>query len=134
MRLPSRRNGVRHICRRRVFLFATTALLASCLSPTLPLPPPAEPDSILPGSEKGVWSIRGNCSPGAIVLINNLNSGTITGTEDRDHNGRYFVQVPAEECDVAEVWELIDTTVSNSTYFVIQEVTAGLPNDDVCQP
>jgi len=99
----------------------------------LPLPPPAEPDNIV-AAEDGLWNIRGTCTPGAIVLINNVNSGVITGTEDNDHNGRYFVQVAADKCDVGEVWELLDTSVSNSTYFLIQPLTAGLPDDDECKP
>lgn len=118
---------------RKFIAIATLVFAGACLSPTLPLPPPAEPDQITLSAE-GVWDVRGTCTPGATVLIQNVSTGVIFGTEDQDYNGRYFLQVDAQACDVAEVIEIVDSTVSSATYFVLESVTNSVPDSDVCTP
>jgi hypothetical protein len=105
----------------------------ACLSPTLPLPPPEEPTSIgLSSTDEGVWDVRGQCTPGAVVLIKNLGTGVIAGTEDDDADGRYFVRVEGEQCDRAEVWQIIDDDATDSTFFILQPLSNGVA-DETCQ-
>ena len=122
--------GVR--MQRRVLLGLGVTATAACVSPTLPLPPPDAPDSIGLSTEAGMWDIRGSSTPGAVVLIKNLSTGRIYGSEDRDSDGRYFVQVQAEECDAAEVWELIGDHISDSSFFVIEPIANSSPLANNC--
>lgn len=104
--------------------------LAACLSPTLPLPPPEEPDSVGLSDDADIWEVRGQCTPGALVLIQNLATGLIVGIEDRDADGRYFLRVEGQLCDPAEVSEIIDTTSSDETFFLLEPRINGLPQGD----
>lgn len=111
--------------RRRNFLLLSSLGLVGCLSPTLPVPPPDEPENI--GlAEDGLWDVRGHCTPGAVVLVKNLDTGIITGVEDRDANGQYFLRVEGALCDRAEVWEIIDDDVSGRTFFTLEPKVDGL--------
>jgi hypothetical protein len=106
------------------------ALLApACLSPTLPLPPPEEPDSV-ELADDGVWHVRGSCTSGALVLVQNLATGAIDGIEDKDADGRYFLRVPGELCDPAEVFEVIDNDTSDRTPFLLEPTLNGLPTGE----
>ena len=118
---------------RKFVAIALLVLSGACLSPTLPLPPPAEPDQITL-SETGTWDVRGGCTAGSTVLIQNVSTGVIFGAEDKDFNGRYFVQVEGEACDVAELIEISDSHVSSPTYFVLEPVTTSVPDSDACAP
>ncbi|MEZ4440893.1 MAG: hypothetical protein R3B72_17480 [Polyangiaceae bacterium] len=122
------------LLQRRLWLkLAALSLgLTACLSPTLPLPPPDEPSSIGLG-EDGLWAVRGECTPGAVVLVKNLETGVIAGTEDDDLDGRYVVRIEGQACDTAEVSQLIDRDSSDATFFVLQPVLNGVP-DGTCQP
>jgi hypothetical protein len=120
---------------RRLLAFAMLLLAlfsASCLSPTLPLPPPEAPDFIesLAGGE---WSVRGECTPGAIVLVKNNATGVIAGITDIDRDGRYTVTIKANECDLAQVWENINGTVTSATAFVVRPQVKGVPSDNKCK-
>ena len=66
--------------RRLLALALWAAGLAACLSPTLPLPPPEEPTSISASAVEGYWDVRGQCTPGAVVLVKNVATGVIAGT------------------------------------------------------
>lgn len=113
--------------RRWLSLLLGLALAApACLSPTLPLPPPEEPDGI-ELAEDGLWHVRGSCTPGAMVLVQNLATGAIDGIEDKNADGRYFIRVPGELCDPAEVFEVIDDTTSDRTFFLLEPKGDGLP-------
>jgi hypothetical protein len=85
--------------RRVLFQIALVVLGASCLSPTIPLPPPDKPDSITPLSTPGEWSIAGNCIKGA--LVNVINKRTHEGAVfiDEEETARYSVQIEGAECD-----------------------------------
>ena len=107
--------------------------MAACLSPTLPLPPPESPDSVGVSTDPGVWDIRGSCAPGAVVLVKNVDTGIISGVEDKDSDGRYFVSIEAEECDTAEVIQLLDNDSSDGTFFIVETTVNGLPEGN-CQP
>lgn len=105
----------------------------SCLSPTLPLPPPEAPDSIELNLETNLWHVRGRCTPGAVVLVKNGATGRIVGTEDTDANGRYFIAIEAEECDFAEVWQIIGSEASTAVGFYVTITTTAAGPDQSCQ-
>jgi len=108
-------------------------IATGCLGPTLPLPPPDSPDHIgLASGETSVWEVRGHCSPGAVVLVENLATGVISGMVDADSTGSYFLRVEASQCDDAAVWELLGDNVSDHAFFVIQETIGGIPTSDDC--
>ncbi len=108
------------------------ASMASCVSPTLPLPPPESPLEVSPSAEAGRWDVRGVCHAGAVVLVRNVATGVIVGVEDSNHDGRYFLQLEAEECDLAEVTEIVETTLSEGTFFVVAPTSGGLLASDHC--
>jgi hypothetical protein len=109
---------------------------AACVSPTLPLPPPSEPDTIQPSDEQpGVWVISGDCYTGALVTVFNERTRKGAIVEDSDQNGRYTVEIEAELCDLVTVRQDIETESdgiesSPPTSFVIEERDgSGTPND-----
>jgi hypothetical protein len=114
-------------------LVALAGLVAGCLSPTLPLPPPEEPTSITAADgEPGVWVVRGGSTAGATVLIRNLRTQIITGADDRNGDGRYAIRLAAEQCDGAEVFEIVGDATSPATFFFVAPKGAGQPAVD-CQ-
>ncbi len=123
--------------RRDLIGLTGTALVGAaapgCLSPTLPLPPPDEPESIA-FSDDDRWQVRGACQPGATVLVKNTATSSIVGVEDRSRSGRYFIEVEGDPCDRAEVWQLVDGESSTATGFLLEERVNGLPVDGSCSP
>jgi hypothetical protein len=119
--------------RRRNFLLLSSLALGACLSPTLPVPPPEAPGDVGLGAD-GLWELRGRCTPGAVVLVRNLDTGLITGVEDRDANGSYFMRVAGELCARAEIWELIGDDVSGATFFLFEPKVNGLATGECSIP
>jgi hypothetical protein len=117
---------------RRLALLLIAALGAagpSCLSPTLPLPPPEEPDAMEPSAEDPeIWVINGTCIAGALVTVFNEETGAGAIVEDSDRNGRYSVEVRATRCDTAWVSQEAENETSGKTVFVIQEQDASGPD------
>jgi hypothetical protein len=100
-------------------LAAASALLgASCLSPTLPLPPP-DVESIQQAGPT-LWTIAGSCSPGAVVSIFNETQNQGLLIEDRDLSGKFVVNLKANACDVGWVVQSLGTETSNQTPFVVE--------------
>jgi hypothetical protein len=108
---------------------------ASCLSPTLPLPPPEQPEVIRPSvTTTGSWEISGTCLAGAIVTVFNEETGRGVVIEDRNNTGRYRVELAADFCDFAWVSQELNQEDSARTTFVIQERTAaGLADAGDCR-
>ncbi len=103
-------------------LAAASALLgASCLSPTLPLPPP-EVESIqqLGASQ---WTISGSCIPGAIVSVFNQTQNQGVLIEDTTQLGKFVVTLKADECDVGWVSQVVATEASGQTAFVVEPLS-----------
>lgn len=110
------------------------ALVASaCLSPTIPLPPPEQPDSLHQGT-KGVWTISGTCQPGAIVTVFDNTTGQGVVVEDRGRAGRYTVDLEASKCDAAWVTQELNAETSPETPFTIDERKPGDPTGGACTP
>jgi hypothetical protein len=113
--------------------FAAAAL--ACLSPTLPLPPPSEPETISADASLTLWTVRGACAPGAEIVVLNEATGRGAAFEDRDGRGRYSVELEGSRCDVVTVRQGLGTEVSAETGFVLQETTASTPDDPTaCAP
>ncbi len=122
-----RRRSLFHLAFAAALLFAG----ASCLSPTIPLPPPDEPDNIQPLSDE-LWAIGGVCTPGAVVTIFNENTGEGVIVEDRDQIGRYHVELQGTLCDLVRITEEVSSETSLPTTFVLEP---GPPPkaDSVCK-
>jgi hypothetical protein len=123
--------------RRGLQVALTTVILAllaifapGCLSPTLPLPPPVEPDSIHPSqTAPGYWTISGECDPGALITVFNEKTGKGAVVEDRERTGRYSVLLQADLCDLAWVKQEAGEETSARTTFVIEERSINGPGD-----
>src|SRR5512145_1402658 len=65
------KGGMRHASLgRRCLLAACAAFLMGCLSPTLPMPPPAKPDIEGP-DERGIFVLSGHVLPESHVYADN---------------------------------------------------------------
>lgn len=130
---PPRSRRVASLARALLAAMATAALApAGCLAPTLPLPPPDEPDSVGTLGE-GQWELRGTVSPGATVVGIVERTGRGAVVEDRDGDGRYVLIVEAQLCDVVDVWQQDGEETSASTRVVLQEIENGQVVDpDAC--
>lgn len=113
----------------RLGLTALVGALAttSCLSPTLPLPPP-DVESATESAEPGIWQISGSCKPGALVIVLNDETGEGVVYEDRAESGKWFVDLPAELCDGAWVTQEHGNQSSARTNFVVDTISADQPN------
>ena len=87
---------------RRCLLVGVGLLAASCLSPTLPLPPPDRPDVSSPDSGGSV-RLQGIAVPRAEVIAwnhnNDLIAGQVTGADSR-----YDFTIKGDAGDLIEVW------------------------------
>jgi len=122
--------------RRRLLLpvLALTSALAlvasSCLSPTLPLPPPEQPSTITAGAAPGTWEVFGSCTQGALVTVFNEQTGRGAVFEDRSLVGSYHVTIEGAECDLAWVREEVTVGASAPTSFVLATRKLGDPTDN----
>ena len=131
--MKTHRRISRRQCSRLLLITGCASLTKGCLGPTLPLPPPEAPEQIaLANGQSNVWNVRGFCSRGAVVLVENLKTGRITGVSDDSASGSYLVQVEGTPCDEAAVWELLGDDVSERTFFLLQPLQNGLPEDESC--
>lgn len=110
--------------------FAVSFLvLAGCVSPTLPLPPPDAPFGFSVQTATGEWTVTGSCLKGALVTVFNEDTGEGAVIEDRDQDGQYEVRIQAQRCDSGWVQQTLGEDMSAPTPFVIQEMVNGLPVD-----
>jgi hypothetical protein len=93
---------------RRVLLcFGIGALLAGCLSPTLPLPPPSKPD--VEKIDYGVYEVSGTLPMPGTVYVRNERTSDIFGKNNVEQLYRLIVE--AEPRDVMGLWyEASDTS------------------------
>lgn len=92
---------------RRRWLFCAFASLAvvGCLSPTLPLPPPGEPEVTGP-SEMGLVRLEGEAPRGSWITAYNRDLGE--GRFQDVKNGRYGLELPAAVGHSIVLWYEID--------------------------
>jgi len=63
-------------------------------------------------------------------LVRNERTGVIAGVEDIDYEGTYSVQLQADLCDAAVVFEIVGGDVGPATSFIVRQTTAGVPSDE----
>lgn len=93
--------------------------VASCLAPTLPLPPPDRPDVSAP-DVSGQVRLQGVAVAQAEVLAWNRNSDLIAGQVTRD-DARYDFTIKGDAGDVIEVWYVQGTDASPSVRVTVPE-------------
>lgn len=114
-----------------VVVTAITLATSSCLSPTLPLPPPEQPDDIRIGTTVGTWLVSGRCTAGATVLVINEKTGLGVIVEDRTQSGNYTVILAGAQCDLASVRESFsDGLEAGPTTFPLAARKPGDPTDN----
>jgi hypothetical protein len=112
--------------------FATTA--PSCLSPTLPLPPPDHPDDILQDGT-GLWQISGHCTIGALVSVFDTTTHRGVQVQDFTNQGIYHVAIAGNACDLIRVEETeTDGSETEPTLFVLEAYGNGGPVDPTSCP
>jgi hypothetical protein len=89
---------------------------SSCLSPTLPLPPPNKPDVQGPDASGNV-TLSGTVIPGANVHANNLNSGASAEQRADPHTGKYRFKIGASIGDRMELYYVYDSVSSDHAEF-----------------
>ena len=120
---------VPRLMRRRPLLRLIPAALAvfaasSCLSPTIPMPPPGI-NSISP-SDEGLWVVTGTCDPGAFVTVYNTTKAQGVVVQDVNATGTFLVKVPAARCDLGQLWQTQLEDTSSAESFTFKE---HLPSD-----
>lgn len=102
---------------RRLFLLTAGLCLLSCLSPTLPLPPPDRPDVSSPDSD-GFVRLQGVAAPQAEVIAWNHNNDLIAGQVTGD-DSRYDFSIKGEVNDFIELWYVKGSEESQSIRVVV---------------
>jgi hypothetical protein len=115
------------IARRLLLVVGLGFVLGSgCLSPTLPLPPPGEPEVDGPTAE-GTATLRGRVpQPYARVYATNwtrveAEDPRAFGGDYADERGRYIFEIAAQPGDRCELWYEYAGDKSMSRYFEIPE-------------
>lgn len=90
----------------------------SCLSPTLPLPPPNRPTIEGPDSAGNV-TLSGSALPGANVYADNLVTGASAGQMADPQTGYYSFKVAAQVGDDMDLFYVYQSESSNKLYFTI---------------
>lgn len=109
-----------------LFTVASALGATSCLSPTLPLPPP-DVDTSTEAADGQHWIISGTCTPGALVTLVNDETGLGVVYEDRAASGHWMIELEAQKCDRAWVSQQHGTDDSSRYVFVIDTITVDNP-------
>lgn len=109
-------------------LVAFLLVLAGCLSPTLPLPPPEEPGTITENAD-GTWQVAGSCIEGAQVVLLNEARGRGVVLVDQDATGHYSIAVAGDACDVIVLTQSLGDEASGETRFALRAVASGVAVD-----
>jgi hypothetical protein len=104
---------------RRLLLLTAGLCLLSCLSPTLPLPPPDRPDVSAP-DENGLVRLQGVAVPHAEVIAWNHDTDLIAGQVTGD-NARYDFTMKAEAKDVIDLWYIVGSEESQTVRVIVPE-------------
>lgn len=102
-------------------------VLTACLSPTLPLPPPAEPDTIQRDGEE--WTLVGECVEGAEVVGYNEGTGRGSVYIDQSNAGIYSLTVEGEPCDVIVIRQVHGEEASGETRVILTVTEDGVAVD-----
>jgi hypothetical protein len=117
----------RFLLRLALTAIASVFATSSCLSPTLPLPPPEVETSTQSMTDPTKWIVTGTCSPGALVTVLNDETGQGVVYEDRAESGHWLVEIEADRCDSAWASQERGNEESSRTGFIVDEVTIDNP-------
>lgn len=107
---------MRQFVRRCFVLSGVSLALAGCLSPTLPLPPPVQPEVEPVGN--GQYELRGEIPDPGFVLFLNKRTNVVNGAlTDR----KYTVVISAQPKDAMQLWYESGNEVSDIVEFEIPE-------------
>lgn len=90
----------------------------SCLSPTLPLPPPNRPNIEGPDSTGNV-TLSGRVLPGANVYADNLVTGASAGQRADTQTGEYRFRIAAQVGDDMVLFYKYDSEFSDRLNFTV---------------
>lgn len=100
-------------------------MLVGCLSPTLPMPPPAKPDIDGP-DERGVVVLSGHAPPESHVFAENENTGFSYGQRTNAVTGAYRFPILARFGDVISMYYRLNEDESTTLVFEIRENTSQM--------
>ena len=103
---------------RRALLALAAVIAVSCLSPTLPLPPPNRPTIEGPDSTGNV-TLSGRVLPGANVYADNLVTGVSAGQKSDPQTGEYRFNIAAQVGDDMVLFYEYDSVFSDRLYFTV---------------
>jgi hypothetical protein len=115
---------------RRALLVAALMVVSSCMSPTLPLPPPNQPDVEGPDATGNV-TLSGSVIPGANVYANNLDTRKSAGSKSDSQTGAYRFQIAATIGAQLEFFYIYDSVTSDRIRFTVADpmaVTNTIPD------
>lgn len=104
---------------RRLLLLSAGLAAVSCLSPTLPLPPPDRPDLSAPDSN-GLVRVQGTAAPQSEVVAWNHANDVIAGQVTHD-SARYDFTIQANVGDSIELWYIQGDQESQSVRVSVPE-------------
>ena len=86
-----------------VVAVALATSVAGCLSPTLPLPPPGQPEASAVDKD-GYVTLKGGANPQAAVFAYNTRTGQ-GGIDTADDGGQYEIRLKAQLGDDIDLWQ-----------------------------
>ena len=92
--------------------------LGGCNTPTLPLPPPSDPDVSVLNGDAGVSGADYSVEPHADVIVFNNTSGVGRRTE-ASSRGAFVLRIPASAGDSLECWQRVGSQYSPSVSMVV---------------
>src|SRR5690349_13687742 len=102
---------------RRGWLVGAALFAVSCLSPTLPLPPPSDP-SVTSTEIAGLVRLTGSVQPESEVFALNHSTNLIRGQYTK--SGAYDFTLEAQERDGISFWYVHGTVESPPNDFVLR--------------
>jgi hypothetical protein len=113
---------------------AALLAIASCNSPTLPLPPPAAPEEVVLSDDGTRVELAGTGAiPGALVLVFNEQPSVLSGAiVTADASGRYrltaAVDLSVSSVNEFDIWQRVGTDDSSLITFLVRARTLGTPD------
>jgi hypothetical protein len=105
--------------RRRSLLAGLLAV--ACYSPTLPLPPPGEPEVSAVEGKPGYYRLLGQVQPHGEVFARNRNTD-LGFIQQTGSSGRYDFEVQGEAGDEMDLWYSVGNDTSPRVLFVLPPV------------
>jgi hypothetical protein len=121
--LRKKSDWCRVILSRRLLLVAALVVTSSCMSPTLPLPPPNRPNVEGPDATGNV-TLSGSVIPGANVYANNLDTRTSAGQKTDPQTGAYRFKIAAHIGAQLEFFYIYDSVSSDRIFFTVPDPLA----------